>query len=110
VDLPRTDPDPAAIVRVPHLQPLTTSTSVHAALAHLRNSGETAAIVYRSAVPVGVVTAGALAQAAGSGRADAPVATAMDYVTVPVNRDADAHATIRTFTDAAWDWLHARRR
>jgi hypothetical protein len=34
----------------------------------------------------------------------------MDYVTVPVNRDADAHATIRTFTDAAWDWLHARRR
>jgi hypothetical protein len=25
----------------------------------------------------------------------------MDYVAVPVNRDADAHATVRTFTDAA---------
>jgi hypothetical protein len=102
------NPDPTALASAPRLLPLTTGTCVHVALAHLRNSGEMAAVVYRSARPVGVVTAGALARAAGSGRADAPIATAMDYVAVPVNRDADAHATVRTFTDAAWDWLHGR--
>jgi hypothetical protein len=78
------------------------------ALAHLRNSGETAAVVYRSARPVGVVTADALVRAAQSGRADAPIATAMDYVAVPFRRDADAYATVRAFADAAWDWLHGR--
>jgi predicted transcriptional regulator len=78
------------------------------ALAHLRNSGETAGVVYRSGRPVGVVTTVALARAAQSGRGDAPIVTVMDYVVVPVNRDADAHETVRTFTDAAWDWLHGR--
>jgi CBS domain-containing protein len=74
----------------------------------VRNSGETAAVVYRSARPVGVVTADALARAARSGRADAPITTVMNYVAVPVDRHADAHPTVSTFTDAAWDWLHRR--
>jgi hypothetical protein len=103
-------PDPTALASAPHPQPLTTGTCVHVALAQLRNSGDTAAVVYRADRPVGVVTAGALARAAASGHADAPIAiAAMDYVAVPVDRDADAHATVRTFTDAAWKWLHGRR-
>lgn len=106
--LPQMDPDPTALASAPHLQPLTTGTCVHAALARVRNSGETAAVVYRSARPVGVVTADALTRAARSGRADAPITTVMNYVAVPVDRHADAHATVRTFTDAAWDWLHRR--
>ena len=32
----------------------------------------------------------------------------MDYVAVPVDRAADAYATVRTFADAAWDWLYGR--
>ena len=106
--LPQMDPDPTAIGSAPHVPPLTTGTCVHVALAHLANRGESAAVVYRADRPVGVVTAGALARVAGSGHPDAPIATAMDYVAVPVDRDADAHATVRTFTDAAWDWLYCR--
>jgi hypothetical protein len=33
----------------------------------------------------------------------------VDYVTVPVDQDADAEATVRAFTNAAWDWLRRRR-
>jgi predicted transcriptional regulator len=100
VALPRMDPDPTALAGAPQLQPVTTSTCVHVALAHLRNSGETAAVVCRSGRPIGLVTADALARAVVSGRADAPITTVMDYVVVPVSRDADAHATVREFTDA----------
>jgi hypothetical protein len=32
----------------------------------------------------------------------------MRYVAVLVPPHADAHATVRTFTDAAWDGLHRR--
>jgi CBS domain-containing protein len=106
--LPQMDPDPTALASAPQMQPVTTSTCVHVALTQLRNSGETAAVVYRSARPVGLVTAAALARAVGSGRADAPITTVMDYVVVPVSRGADAHATVRAFTDAAWNWLQGR--
>ena len=106
--LSQMDADPTALRSAPHLQPITTTTCVHVALAQLRNSGETAAIVYRSARPVGIVTAEALARAAGSGRTDAPITTAMDFVAVPVDRHADAHTTVRAFTDAAWAWLQGR--
>jgi hypothetical protein len=101
--------DPPALARVPSAQPVTTTTCVHEALAHLRITGETAAVVYRSGAPVGVVTAGVLARAAECGRAGAPVVTVMGYVTVAVDRHADSHATVRTFTDAAWRWLRQRR-
>jgi hypothetical protein len=102
------DPDPTALASPARLHGLTAGTCVHAALAHLRTSGETAAVVYRSARPIGVVTAKAVARASASGRGDAPITSVMDYVAVPVDRDADAHATVRAFTDAAWAWLHGR--
>lgn len=106
--LPQMDADPTAFARVPDTRPLATSTCVYEARAHLHATGETAAVVHRSGCPVGVVTAAALARAAESGRASAPITTVMDYVAVPVDPHTDAHATVRRFTDAAWDWLRWR--
>lgn len=107
--LPQMDADPTAFARRPEAEPVTTATCVHEALAGLRASRAAAAVVYESGRPVGVVSAGALTRALGSGRADATVASAMDYVAVHVDRSSDAHATVRAFADAAWDWLRRRR-
>jgi CBS domain-containing protein len=63
---------------------LTPATLVHVAHAHLRNSGEPAAVVFRNGRPVGVVTEWALTRARTGNRADAPLATVMDYMTIPV--------------------------
>jgi predicted transcriptional regulator len=102
--------DPTTLVRVPHAQPVTTSTCVHEALAQLHSTGaKGTVVVYRSVRPVGVVAAAALHRAAETGRAGAPITTVMDYVAVPVNPHADVHATVRTLTEAAWDWLRGRR-
>jgi hypothetical protein len=43
--------------------------------------------------------------ALAAGMAGAPVGGVADLVAVPVDRSADALATLRTFTSAAWDWL-----
>ena len=87
---------------------LTLATPIHVARALLRNSGETAAVVFRSGHPVGVVKAAALANAPTNSGLDAPVATVMDYLTVSVAPHADARETVRTFTRAAQDWLLRR--
>jgi hypothetical protein len=100
--------DTTAIDRLAGAWPLTPATSIHEARAHLRNTGEPAAVVYRSGRPVGVVTAAALAPTVR--HSDAPIATVMNYATVSVNPRADANETVRTFTRAAWDWLGQRRR
>jgi hypothetical protein len=34
----------------------------------------------------------------------------MDYVAVPVDPNANAYETVRTFTDSTWDWLGRRHR
>ena len=95
--LPPLHSDPTAFPRVGQAQALTTVTCVHEARAHLHTTGETAAVVYRSGRPVGVVTAAAVEQAAQAGRASAPITTVMDYVVVPVTANA-AHARVRTST------------
>ena len=43
-----------------------------------------------------------------SGHAGEGVATVADFVAVPVDREADALATIQTFTRAAWMWMIQR--
>jgi hypothetical protein len=55
------------------------------------------------------VTEAVLAGAVLAGRSDSPVGALMDHVVVPVDPGADAEAALRTFTDAAWDWLRRRR-
>jgi CBS domain-containing protein len=106
--LPQMDSDPTAIDRVPGAHPITTTTSVCEARAHLHTTGETAVIVYRNGQPVGVVTSGALVSASMARGEGAPISTVMDYVAVPVDRRADALEVIRTFDSAAWDWLKRR--
>ena len=108
--LPQMESDTTAGDQLPDAWPLTSATSIHEARAHLRNTGEPAAVVFRSGRPVGVVTAAALASAHTASRTDAPIATVMDHVTVLVNPRADINETVRTFTRAAWDWLGQRRR
>jgi hypothetical protein len=76
-------------------QRLTTATSVTEARAHLRATGEPAAVIYRGRAPVGLVTAAALCDEAGSNRSDEPVIAVMDYVTVPVAGYGDARAALR---------------
>ena len=105
---PQMDADPTARTRAPHEPPVTTATCVNEALAHLRATGETAAVVYRSGSPVGIVTATALTRAIAASRAGTPITTVLDYVAVPVDRQADPHTTLRAFTDAGWNWLRQR--
>ncbi|MGH9230150.1 MAG: hypothetical protein ACRD07_15750 [Acidimicrobiales bacterium] len=102
------DDGATALDRVTSPSRLTPATPIHVARAHLRTTGEPAAVVFRSDRPVGVVTAAALTTRSAASSADAPVTTVMDHVTVPVEPDADAKETVRTFTRAAWDWLEQR--
>lgn len=106
--LPRIDSDPTAVDRLPGARPITPATSIGEARAHLHTTGEAAAVVFQHGRPVGVVSAAALANAVALNGHDAPVCAAMDYVAVPVDRDAGAQQTVRTFTGAAWDWLKRR--
>jgi hypothetical protein len=105
--LPLFDSDPT-VVRRP-LTRITSVTTVAEARAHLRLTGEPAAIVYARGRPAGLVTAGALGRASMAGHSERPVGALMDYVTVPVDPDADAEATVRAFTSSAWEWLRRRR-
>ena len=66
--LPQMDSDPTAIDRVPGARQIRTSTSICEALAHLRTTGETAAVVHRNGRPIGVMTAAALSSARMIGR------------------------------------------
>jgi CBS domain-containing protein len=113
--LPQMNSDPTAVDRAPGAHEVTTTTTICEARAQLHITGESAAVVYRNGRPVVVVTAAALATAAlasarMAGRADAPIGTVMDYVAVPVDRQADAMETVRVFDHAAWDWLKRRAR
>jgi CBS domain-containing protein len=107
--LPQMDSDPTAVDRMTSASLLTPATSINEACARLRATGEVAAVVVRRGRPVGVITAAALARAATARRPDTPIGTVMDYVAVPVDPEADAHKTVRTFTRAAWDHLERRR-
>jgi CBS domain-containing protein len=106
--LPLSDSDPTVVGRGPATR-IIGATTVAEAGAHLRLTGEPAAIVYAHGRPVGLVTAGALGRAAMAGRSERPVGALMDYVTVPADASADAEATVRAFTNAAGDWLRRRR-
>lgn len=108
--LPQMDSDPTALSRDPDAQQVTTATTVAEASARLHESGEMAAVVYGAGRPIGIVTVAALAGALLAGRADAPVGATLDYVAVPVDPRTDSHDTVRTFTEAAWDWLMRRSR
>jgi hypothetical protein len=102
---PHMESNTTAFDRLTSAWHLTPATSIHEARAHLRNSGEPAAVVFRSGQPVGVVTAAALA---GAHTANALIVTVMDHVTVSVKPRADADETVRTFTRAARNWLRQR--
>jgi hypothetical protein len=54
---PQMNSDPTAFDRVPDARPVTASTSLCEARAHLHRTGEAAAVVYRQGRPIGVVTA-----------------------------------------------------
>jgi hypothetical protein len=105
---PLFDSDPTLVRRVPAAR-VTGATSVAEARAHMRITGEPAAIVYAQGRPAGLVAAGALGRASMAGHSERPVGVLVDYVTVPVDQDADAEATVLAFTNAAWDWLRRRR-
>src|SRR5687767_15159353 len=79
-----------AIDRLTGAWPLTPASSIHEARAHLRNTGEPAAVVFRSDHPVGVVTTAALARAHD---ASALVATVMDHVREPAGHSVVASAS-----------------
>jgi CBS domain containing-hemolysin-like protein len=98
--LPAMDSDPT----VPR-PPLTPTSTLAEAWAHLRATGERMAVVWRHDQPVGMVGAEALLDGIRCGRSGDPVATVMEYVAVHVDSDADAGATLRQFRRAAWDWL-----
>ena len=103
--IPWMDPDPTALDRVAGGSAVTTATCIHEAQAHLRQTGEPAAVVYQNGRPVGVVTTTALARARNVRHADAPLSSVMDYVAVPVDPAADVRTTLHRFSQAAWDWL-----
>jgi hypothetical protein len=100
VALPAMDSDPTA-----QGPPLTPTSTLAEAWAHLRNTGERMAVVWRHGVPVGMVGAEALLDGIRTGRSGDPVATVMDFVAVPVDSHADTGSTLRSFRQAAWDWL-----
>ena len=98
--LPRMDSDPTAWA--PQLTPASTLAE---AWAHIRETGEPMAVVWRHGRPVGIVGAEALLDGIRIGRSGDPVATVMDYVAVHVDNRAGPGATLRQFRQAAWDWL-----
>jgi predicted transcriptional regulator len=107
--LPQMDSDPVASGRTRDLVRIGRTTTVAEAGAHLRITGNTCAVVFSHGRPIGLVTQATLADAVGTGDADAPVGAVMDYVAVPVDAGADAQSTVATFTTAAWEWLRTRK-
>lgn len=109
--LPSMDSDPTVLTPRWLTSPLTTDSTVHDAWERLCATGDMAAVVSRDGRPVAVVTRLAVEQALAAGMAGTPVARVADLVLVPVDRSADALATLHAFTHAAWDWLlHDRGR
>ena len=106
--LPQTDGDHTAVECVGSARLVTPTTTIAAAQAHLQVTGEAATVVLEGGRPVGVVTAVALAAALARRGPDAPIATVMDYVAVPVDPQGDTYHTIRAVRRAAWDWLEHR--
>ena len=108
---PLMDSDPTVLTPQSARSPLTADNTVHEAWERLCATGDTAAVISRDGRPVAVVTRPAVEQALAAGMAGTPVARVADLVPVPVDRSADALATLRAFTRAAWDWLlHDRGR
>jgi hypothetical protein len=94
VALDHIDGDRTAIERHSWVR-LTTATSLNEARAHLRATGEPAAVVYRGNNPVGLVTAAKLSDQVTQGRRDVPLIAVMDYVAVPVDGYRDANEALR---------------
>jgi CBS domain-containing protein len=107
--LPLMQSDPMVLTPRSASPALTVHSTVHEARERLCATGDTAAVLVRDGRPVAVVTRRAVEQAVAAGRADAPVGSAADFVAVPVDRTADALATVHVFTRAAWDWLRDDR-
>ncbi len=85
--------------------PLTPTSTLAEAWAHLRATGERVAVVWRHDQPVGMVGAETLLDGIRCGRSGDPVATVMDYVAVHVDSTADTGDTLRRFRRAAWEWM-----
>ena len=107
--LPLMDSDPTVLSRRTGGLPLTVDDAVQAAWDRLRASGEVAAVVLRGRRPWTVVTREALERAVAAGRGAEPIGRVAGFVVVPVDRSADALATVHEFTRAAWDWLRHER-
>jgi CBS domain-containing protein len=107
--VPLMDSDPGVLMPRSLPPALTVHSTVHDARQRLCATGDTAAVLVRGGRPVAVVTRRAVEQALAAGKAGAPVDSVADFVTVPVDRTADALATVHVFTRAAWDWLRDDR-
>jgi hypothetical protein len=107
--VPLMDSDPRVLMPRSLPPALTVHSTVHDARQRLCATGDTAAVLVRGGRPVAVVTRRAVEQALAAGKAGAPVDSVADFVTVPVDRTADALATVHAFTRAAWDWLRDDR-
>lgn len=107
--LPRMDSDSTASTPRSMTPPLTRDSSVHDAWERLRTTGDTAVILMCAGYPVAVVTRRAVERALAAGMEGGRVGRIADLVTVPVDRSADALATVHVFTRAAWDWLQYDR-
>lgn len=103
--LPLVDRDPIVLTPRSVQLPLTCDDTVAEALARLQAAGDTAAVVMRDGRPCAVVTRRAIEEASATGDADAPLGRVADFLAVPVDRSADALATVQAFTRAAWTWL-----
>ena len=103
--LPLMARDQAVVVPRSMNPPLTVDDSVRGAWVRLHGTGETAVVVTRYGHPFAVASRLAIERAMAAGQAEEPVDRVADFVTVPVDRSADALATIRRFTRRAWDWL-----
>ena len=107
--LPRVDSNPTPSTPSSMTPPLTNDSSVHDAWERLRTTGDTAAVVMCAGYPVAVVTRRAVERALAAGKEGGRVGSIADLVTVPVDRSADALATVHVFTRVAWDWLQYDR-
>jgi hypothetical protein len=104
MSLPRMDSDPTAHDRDTALQPLTAGSTVGEASAHLRATGERAAVVVRHGLPVGIVSGSPVADAVRAG------ATRRSWRswTTPRCRSRVAWRPAKcSARSTAWEWLRA---
>lgn len=107
--LPLMDRDQAGRLPRSALPPLTVDATVSDAADRLLASGDQAIVLWQYGRPAAVATRAAIHEAIGAGRGDERAGAVADLVAVPVDRGADALATLHAFTRAAWDWLWCDR-